>query len=297
MRMRLVRFCHVPHGRVEKFERASPHDHPVIAPLSLSLGDCGFGAGWLRSFCVRPQACTRARPGVSVVRTCPVYAAVASILGVAMASLPVSDSRERPKQRDAIGDPIFGNNFFDCFWFTHFLLSTLPTRVQRLVSGNRLSTAPRYSTPPDLRLRADSAHLPAGERLARTQAPSDYSTWGRVLRAQGHAPTLHRMFLHGIVTCAATCSRCNARLESVVTCQLQVRRSRFCARTWNMVARVRAPSHLGTARALLPCAKACSGYEELFPSGRCQQRVRVTQKQHAPKSTAAHHAPRCMPRP
>ena len=68
--------------------------------------------------------------------------------------------------------------------------------MQRLVSGNRLSTAPRYSTPPDLRLRADSAHLPAGERLARTQAPSDYSTWGRVLRAQGHAPTLHRMFLH-----------------------------------------------------------------------------------------------------
>jgi len=115
MRMRLVRFRHVPHGRVEKFERASPHDHPVIAPLSLSLGDCGFGAGWLRSFGVRPQACTRARPGVSIVRMCPVYAAVASILEVAMASLPVSDSRERPTQRDAIRDAIFGKNFLTAF--------------------------------------------------------------------------------------------------------------------------------------------------------------------------------------
>ena len=115
MRMRLVRFRHVPHGQVEKFERASRHDHPVIAPLSLSLGDCGFGAGWLSSFCVRPQACTRARPGVSIVRMCPVYAAVASILEVAMASLPVSDSRERPKQRDAIRDAIFGKNFLTAF--------------------------------------------------------------------------------------------------------------------------------------------------------------------------------------
>ena len=295
MRMRLVRFRHVPHGRVEKFERASPHDHPVIAPLSLSLGDCGFGAGWLRSFCVRPQACTRARPGVSIVRMCPVNAAVASILEVAMASLPVSDSRERPKQRDAIRDAIFGKNFLTAFGsptscFRHCLRGC-NALFPETASALRRAT-PHHQTYGSEQIRRIS---PPGNVLLERKHPRTILDGGVCYVHKGtHRPCTGCFF---IVTCGSTYSRCNARLESVVTCRFQVRRSRLCPRTCNMVACMRAPSHLGTARALLPCAKACSGYEQLFLSGRCQQRVRVTQQQHAPKSTAAHHAPRCMPRP
>ena len=41
------------------------------------------------------------------------HAAVASISEEAMPSAPVSDSWEGPKRRDATGDAIFGNRFFD----------------------------------------------------------------------------------------------------------------------------------------------------------------------------------------
>ena len=41
------------------------------------------------------------------------HAAVASISEEAMPSAPVSDSWEGPKRRDATGDAIFGNKFFD----------------------------------------------------------------------------------------------------------------------------------------------------------------------------------------
>jgi hypothetical protein len=183
MRMRLVRFRHVPHGQVEKFERASPHDHPVIAPLSLSLGDCGFGAGWLSSFCVRPQACTRARPGVSIVRMCPVYAAVASILEVAMASLPVSDSRERPKQRDAIRDAIFGKNFFDCFWFTHFLAFDIAYA----------GATPCFRKPPQ--------HCAALLHTTRPTAPSRFGASPRRGTSCSNPSTLGLFYMGACVTC------------------------------------------------------------------------------------------------
>ena len=183
MRMRLVRFRHVPHGQVEKFERASPHDHPVIAPLSLSLGDCGFGAGWLSSFCVRPQACTRARPGVSIVRMCPVNAAVASILEVAMASLPVSDSRERPKQRDAIRDEIFGKNFLTAFGS--------PTSCFRhcLHAG----ATPCFRKPPQ--------HCAALLHTTRPTAPSRFGASPRRGTSCSNPSTLGLFYMGACVTC------------------------------------------------------------------------------------------------
>jgi len=55
------------------------------------------------------------RPSVSIACVASMYmhAAVASISEEAMPSAPVSDSWEGPKRRDATGDAIFGNRFFD----------------------------------------------------------------------------------------------------------------------------------------------------------------------------------------
>ena len=55
------------------------------------------------------------RPSVSIACVASMYmhAAVASISEEAMPSAPVSDSWEGPKRRDATGDAIFGNKFFD----------------------------------------------------------------------------------------------------------------------------------------------------------------------------------------
>ena len=75
------------------------------------------------------------------------HAAVASISEEAMPSAPVSDSWEGPKRRDATGDAIFGNRFFDSNarpYRTPF--STLEEGgSENFFFGNRRDTAPRWS--------------------------------------------------------------------------------------------------------------------------------------------------------
>ena len=64
-----------------------------------------------------------------------------------MLSAPVFDSWEGPNRQCAIGDAIFRKKFFP-----RTLIRTLPffdlleKRVRKLFFGNRLDTAPRWST-------------------------------------------------------------------------------------------------------------------------------------------------------
>jgi len=73
------------------------------------------------------------------------HAAVASISEEAMPSAPVSDSWEGPKRRDATGDAIFGNRFFDSNARRTPLFDLGIRGVRKLFFGNRRDTAPRWS--------------------------------------------------------------------------------------------------------------------------------------------------------
>ena len=74
------------------------------------------------------------------------HAAVPSFWEVAMLSVPVFDSWEGPKRQSAIGDAILGKKFFPAY------AHTLPVRPlgeggsENFFFGNRLDTAPRWST-------------------------------------------------------------------------------------------------------------------------------------------------------
>ena len=74
------------------------------------------------------------------------HAAVASISEEAMPSAPVSDSWEGPKRRDATGDAIFGNKFFDSNAPPYPPFSTLEEKGgPKKKFGNRRDTVPRWS--------------------------------------------------------------------------------------------------------------------------------------------------------
>ena len=87
------------------------------------------------------------RPSVSIACVASMYmhAAVVSISEEAMPSAPVSDSWEGPKRRDATGDAIFGNRFFDSHVRTPPIFDLGGRGVRKLFFGNRRDTVPRWS--------------------------------------------------------------------------------------------------------------------------------------------------------
>jgi len=87
------------------------------------------------------------RPSVSIACVASMYmhAAVVSISEEAMPSAPVSDSWEGPKRRDATGDAIFGNRFFDSHVRTPPFSTLEEGGSENFFFGNRRDTVPRWS--------------------------------------------------------------------------------------------------------------------------------------------------------